>query len=64
MNFPVALIVVNFELGISSKNKFRSRIEAFNWLKDELGMSLEELQNLELNIQWKKDYIHIYMIEW
>lgn len=64
MNCPVALIVVNFELGISSKNKFTSRTEAFNWLKDELGMSLEELQNLELNIQWKKGYIHIYMIEW
>lgn len=64
MNFPVALIVVNFELGTSSKNKFRSRTEAFNWLKDEFGMSLEELQNLELNIQWKKEHVHIYMIEW
>lgn len=64
MNFPVALIIVNFDLGISSKNKFRSRTEAFNWLKDEFGMSLEELHNLELNIQWKKEHIHIYMIEW
>jgi len=64
MNFPVVLIVVNFELGISSKNKFRSRTEAFTWLQDEFGMSLDELQNLELNIQWKKEHKRIYMIEW
>lgn len=64
MNFPIALIVVNFDLGISSKNKFRSRTEAFNWLQDEFGMSSEELQKLELDIQWKKEHVHIYMIEW
>lgn len=64
MNYPIALIVVNFELGTSTKHKFVTRTDAFNWLKAELNISLEELHQLELNTQWKKDYIHIYLIEW
>lgn len=64
MKYPIALIVVNFEICTSTKHNFFTRTDAFNWLKAELNMSSGELHQLELTTQWEKDYIHIYLIEW
>lgn len=64
MKLKVALIIVDFNNKQSLKLKFKSRNEAFTALSENWHLSKEELIDLEINIQFITDNLHIYLIEW